>query len=140
MLAIRIAAMRPSLEALGRFDPHRARERLWSRFDPEHMQHIVVEGRRVGFVTVREAASDEVGAGPDRKLSVIEHFYLVPEAQGAGLGAAVLDDIKSRASANGRGLSLEALRQSRANAFYRRHGFQAVSETEFDTRYEWWPT
>lgn len=40
MVAIRIEALRESLERLGRFDPVRARERLAAGFAPEHMRHI----------------------------------------------------------------------------------------------------
>ena len=43
MLAIRVEALRDSLERLGRFDPARARERLMAGFKPEFMQHIVCD-------------------------------------------------------------------------------------------------
>ena len=40
MVAIRIEALRESLERFGRFDPVRARERLAAGFAPEQMRHI----------------------------------------------------------------------------------------------------
>ena len=55
MLALRIAALRESLERLGRFDPARARERLRAGFAPAFMRHIVADGERIGFLTLRPA-------------------------------------------------------------------------------------
>ena len=48
LLALRLRAMRESLERLGRYDEQRARERLAAGFEPEHTHHIVVDGQRVG--------------------------------------------------------------------------------------------
>jgi hypothetical protein len=40
LAAIRVEAMRESLERIGRFDPQRARERFLSAFSPTHTRHI----------------------------------------------------------------------------------------------------
>jgi hypothetical protein len=56
LVALRIAAMQPSLERLGRFDPQRARDRFLANFDPARTQHLVVDGQRVGFLVVRPQA------------------------------------------------------------------------------------
>jgi hypothetical protein len=54
MLALRIDAMRPSLERVGRFDAARSRERLTAGFVVPFMHHIVLDGdQRVGFVTLK---------------------------------------------------------------------------------------
>jgi GNAT superfamily N-acetyltransferase len=123
MLALRIEALRESLERLGRFNPDVARARLKSQFRPEWMQHLVVDGERVGYFTVEPR---------DGELR-LHHLYLRPAAQGQGVGAWVLDLIKSR----GLPITLAALRDSRANDFYRRHGFRAVEEQDFDIEYRW---
>lgn len=123
MLALRIEALRESLERLGRFNPDVARARLKSQFRPEWMQHLVVDGERVGYFTVETR---------DGELR-LHHLYLRPAAQGQGVGAWVLDLIKSR----GLPITLAALRDSRANDFYRRHGFRAVEEQDFDIEYRW---
>lgn len=123
MLALRIEALRESLERLGRFNPDVARARLKSQFRPEWMQHLVVDGERVGYFTVEPR---------DGELR-LHHLYLRPAAQGQGVGAWVLDLIKSR----GLLITLAALRDSRANDFYRRHGFRAVEEQDFDIEYRW---
>ncbi len=123
MLALRIEALRESLERLGRFSPDVARARLRSQFHPEWMRHLVVAGERVGFFTV------ELREGELR----LHHLYLRPAAQGQGVGAWVLEQLKAR----GLPITLAALRESRANDFYRRHGFQVVQEQDFDIEYRW---
>jgi hypothetical protein len=50
---IRLEAMRPSLEAVGRFDPVRARARFLDGFIPEDTQVLCVGGRTAGFQVVR---------------------------------------------------------------------------------------
>jgi GNAT superfamily N-acetyltransferase len=123
MLALRIEALRESLERLGRFNPDVARARLKAQFRPEWMKHLVVDGERVGYFTVEPRESE----------LRLHHLYLRADRQGQGIGAWVLDQIKAR----GLPITLAALRQSRANHFYLRHGFQVVEEQEFDIEYRW---
>ena len=125
MLALRIEALRESLTRLGRFNPEVARARLRAQFHPAWMQHLVLGGERVGYFTV-EPREGEVR---------LHHLYLAPAAQGQGIGAWVIDKLKARGLPN----SLAALRESRANDFYRRHGFRAVEEQDFDIEYRWEP-
>lgn len=123
MLALRIEALRESLERLGRFNPDVARARLKSQFQPEWMRHLVVDGERVGYFTV------EPRAGELR----LHHLYLKPAVQGQGIGAWVIDQLKTQ----GLPITLAALRESRANDFYLRHGFRVVEEQAFDVEYRW---
>lgn len=125
MLALRIEALRESLERLGRFNPDVARARLKSQFRPAWMNHLVVDGERVGYFTVE----------PREGELRLHHLYLRPVAQGQGVGTWVIDRIK----AEGKPITLAALRESRANDFYRRHGFRVVEEQEFDIEYRWHP-
>jgi GNAT superfamily N-acetyltransferase len=127
MVALRIAALRESLERLGRFDPARARERLQAGFAPEHMQHICVDGERIGYLTLRPAGD----------VLKLEHLYIRPGEQGRGVGSWVLAWIKNTAKASGHDVTVSALRLSDANRFYLRHGFEVVGESEFDIDYRW---
>ena len=126
LLALRLAAMRESLEHLGRFDPERSRARFRASFSPMHTRHILFDAERVGFVAVK----------PQAHGLLLDHFYLHPRAQGHGLGAAVLRQICADADRAGLSLSVGALRGSAANRFYERHGFVRVGQTEFDIHYE----
>jgi GNAT superfamily N-acetyltransferase len=129
MLELRTAAMRESLERVGRYTPERSRERLRAAFAPRYMQHLVSpDGRRMGFVTVQPE-----GAGVLR----LQHLYLHPDWQGSGIGAAVLADVQERVRREGAVLRLTALQQSDANRFYQRHGFVQTGAEDVDVHYEW---
>ena len=85
LVALREAALRESLERLGLFSQERSRERLGSNFRPEFMRHIVCDGKRVGLLTVF----------PDGDALKLQHLYLSPEAQGQGIGAWALEQVRS---------------------------------------------
>jgi GNAT superfamily N-acetyltransferase len=124
-VAIRIAAMRESLERLGRFDPQRARDRFLAAFEPALTRHVLAGGERVGFVVVR----------PQEDGLLLDHLYLLPTAQGRGVGAAVLADVLARADASRLPVRVGALRGSDSNRFYQRHGFELVKQGEWDNLY-----
>jgi ribosomal protein S18 acetylase RimI-like enzyme len=125
LLALRIAAMRESLEAVGRFDPVRARERLRKSFYPEHTAFIVVDGQKIGFYTLRPA---------DGGLQ-LDHLYVHPNFQSRGIGSEVLRHLLALADASQMTVSLGALRDSPSNRFYQRHGFVQTAEDELDIYY-----
>ena len=125
LVALRIAAMRESLERIGRFDPQRARERFAAGFEPERTRHIVVDGARVGFVVVK----------PKADALLLDHLYLLPAVQGRGIGRTVLAEVFAQADAQKLPVRVGALRDSDANRFYQRHGFTRVEQTEFDNHY-----
>ena len=125
LVALRIAAMRDSLERIGRYDPQRARTRFLSGFVPAHTRHIEGSGRRVGFVVVK----------PEPDTLLLDHLYIHPDSQGLGIGAIVLARIIDEARQQGLPLRVGALRDSDANRFYLRHGFKLVGQEEFDNYY-----
>lgn len=125
LVAIRIAAMRQSLERIGRFDPQRARVRFLASFEPGLCRFIEVNGVRLGFFLIR----------PHEDHWRLEHFYIEPEHQGKGIGAAVLREIFASADAQRVSIQLGALRGSDSNRFYLRHGFIQSEEAEWDIYY-----
>ena len=125
LVAIRIDAMRESLERVGRFDPTRARERLQSGFSVAHTRHIVVANERVGFVVVKPLGEE----------LLLDHLYVKTNSQGQGIGTAVLSKIFAEANALSMPMRVGALRQSASNRFYARHGFQLIKHDEFDNYY-----
>ncbi len=132
LVALRIEAMRESLERVGRFDPQRARARFADGFEPTCTRHVVVDGQRVGFVVVKLAADG----------LRLDHLYIRPAQQGRGLGAAVLQTVCDEAARQGLPLRQSALRGSDANRFYQCHGFVPDGESEWDLHYLRlpWPT
>jgi GNAT superfamily N-acetyltransferase len=125
LLAIRISAMRDSLERLGRFDPERARARLRNSFFPEHSQFIVDDQQRIGFYTFRPADDG----------FHLDHLYLNPQFQARGIGSTILRQLLAQAQLLGKPVYVTALRDSEANRFYQRHGFVQTHEEEWDIYY-----
>lgn len=124
---IRTEAMQPSLEAIGRFDPVRVRERFLSTFIPEDTQLILHGSDVVGFFVVR-MKQDHLW---------LDHLYLKAAAQRLGLGRRVVRQIQETAAKAEKPIKLMALRHSAANEFYRSLGFTRVTEKDFDNYYEW---
>jgi len=125
LVAIRIEAMRESLERVGRFDPVRARERFLSGFEACNTHYIEVSGERVGFVVVKHQHTE----------LLLDHLYMRPSAQGSGIGSAVLAQIFKEADVAGLPIRVGALKGSASNRFYTRHGFQFIENGEFDNYY-----
>lgn len=122
LLALRLVAMRESVERVGRYDPQRARERLSRGFNPASTRHILRNEVLVGFVVVI----------PRERDWLLDHLYIHPSAQREGIGAWVLRRVLAEADAAGMAVSLTALRHSDATRFYQRHGFVLEAEGEWD--------
>ncbi len=89
------------------------------------------DGRLLGFATIEG--------------DLLDHMYVHPDAQGQGIGAILLDVVKTRRP---RGFHLWVFQKNeRARRFYERHGLSLVEltdgrgnmEREPDARYEWVP-
>lgn len=125
LAALRIAAMRASLEQVGRFDPERARERLRKSFYPEHTKFVILDGQRIGFYTFRPA---EDGFR-------LDHLYVHPSWQSRGVGSSVICRLLSQSDTRQMPVRLGTLRDSPSNCFYQRHGFVQTAEDEWDIYY-----
>ena len=122
---LRVAALREALEALGRFDPVRGRQRFLDGFVPAETRTLWHDGHRVGLVTVRRR-TDHLW---------LDQLYLDPAETGRGLGSTALGQVKAEAQAAGLPIRLIALKGSRANGFYRRHGFRFIEALAWDNAY-----
>jgi GNAT superfamily N-acetyltransferase len=125
LVALRIAALRESLECVGRFTPERARARFIESFRPEHTRLIRVGRALAGCVALR----------PGDNGWEIEHFYLDPAFQGAGLGGAIMTTLLAEADAASQVVTLTVLRDSDANRFYARFGFEETRREGVDIFY-----
>ena len=125
LVALRIVAMRDSLEQVGRFDLVRAREKLQSGFKAEYARHILFNGAHAGFFVVK----------PFGKIMLLDHLYIHPDYQGQGIGATTMRNIIAQADAMGLPIQVSALKGSRSNHFYQSHGFVQTGEGEWDISY-----
>lgn len=125
---LRAQAMRPSLEAIGRFDIDRARRRFLDRFQPAQTWKLLDdEDVLVGFFVLKDL-EDHL---------YLDHLYVRPGMQGMGFGACVIRHAKTLACKRAFPIRLVALKESPANGFYRKHGFRLIGSDELDNRYEW---
>ena len=124
---LRVRAMRPALERIGRFDPERARRRLSEQYRPAHTRLIWLGEAFAGCVAFAPH-------GPGRRM--LEHFYLEPEMSGRGLGSAVMAALMAEADAEGCMVVLTVVRESDANRLYPRFGFVETGRDEVDIFYE----
>ena len=122
---IRVAAMRESLERVGRFDLQKARQRLRDSFLPSSTWFILLGGKRAGFYTARQAPEG----------IFLDHFYILPEFQNRGVGTIVMKRVIEKAAHCESSLLVGALKGSPSNRFYQRHGFVKTSEGDWDNYY-----
>ncbi len=69
-------------------------------------------------------------------LEALDHFYVHPDFQRSGLGGDVLERIKADSKERELPVRLGALRKSRSNDFYLKHGFVKTGEGEWDIYYQ----
>ncbi|MEQ9259532.1 MAG: GNAT family N-acetyltransferase [Roseovarius sp.] len=127
LATLRVAAMRPSLEAVGRFDPKRAHDRFLDGFDAGDTWLVLEDEALAGFFVVRRR-EDHV---------YLDHIYFSESYQRRGLGRRIVEGLKAEARAAGLPVRLMALNGSPANGFYLSCGFGVVSSDALDTVYEW---
>ncbi|MFE2061292.1 GNAT family N-acetyltransferase [Streptomyces sp. NPDC059467] len=119
---LRAVVLRDDLERLGRYDPQRVRQRLRDGFDASHTRVIEVGGVFAGCVALR----------PAEDAHWLEHFYLDPDLQGAGIGSGILCELLARCDRDGLRVRLNVLQGSAARRLYERHGFTVETEDPVD--------
>lgn len=120
---LRVAAMRESLERIGRFREDRARAWMARTYRPADTRLLMAGGELAGCVAFYEL---EPG------VWALEHFYIDPRVQGRGLGTAVLRDILAQADAMGVAVRLTVVRESEVIRLYERHGFSVIGRDDID--------
>ena len=124
---LRAIAMKPSLEALGRYDVNRVRNRFLDTFLISDTFKIMMNNELVGFYVLRDK----------RDHFYLDHLYIHPNFQNLKLGKRVLNIIIEKAKERGISIRLGALRNSPSNRFYLKNGFLKIAEDEFDIYYEY---
>lgn len=125
LVNIRIAAMRESLEKVGRFDPDRARSRLLKDFEINFTKCFLYGITIVGFMIVK-VENEEI---------ILKHLYIDPRFQNMGIGKYVIGRVIRQGEEEKRTIRLITLKESRANRFYVKNGFEQVDSIEYDNVY-----
>ena len=119
--------MRPSLEAVGRFDPERAKRRLIDTFNASDTINVHQGTLIIGFFVIRRRPND----------LYLDYLYVRPEYQGQAIGANVIKLVKDEAMSGKKPIRLIALKGSPANQFYLQQEFCMIQEDKFDNHYIW---
>ncbi|MCW6006785.1 GNAT family N-acetyltransferase [Micromonospora sp. CPCC 205371] len=94
-------------------------------FDPAKIRIVTVDGRDLGVLIV-EYAPHEI---------VLGRIELHPDAQGRGIGTALIREVLAEGAASGRPVALEVLTVNpRAQALYERLGFREVGRSGVKVR------
>ncbi|WP_417454182.1 GNAT family N-acetyltransferase [Kiloniella sp.] len=125
LISIRIAAMRESLENIGRFDPERARERFASKFASDKTTLVLQSNEIIGFYVLLAREN----------YLWLDHLYIDPATQGSGVGSSIMNRIIKISWSKKLPLKLCALKESKANSFYIKHGFELTHSEEWDNFY-----
>lgn len=126
---IRMNAMRPSLEAIGRFDEERVRKRFLDTYNPADTQIVRAGQDLIGFY-VLQTRLDHLH---------LSHLYISPPHQGGGLGRGIVHTVQDQARDMALPVRLKALRGSPANDFYTSCGFVLERSDDLDNYYIWEP-
>jgi ribosomal protein S18 acetylase RimI-like enzyme len=93
------------------------------RFEPAHLQIVVVDGRDVGVLSVKQQPG----------TLVIANLQILPDSQKQGLGTAIIKALLWQARLQGVPVSLQVLKVNPALKLYERLGFTVTGE--IDTHY-----
>ena len=129
LATLRVNAMRESLEAMGLFDPSRARARFLDRFDPS-VTYKIMRGQHIAGFFVLKSYPDHLH---------LDHLYVANAEQGKGVGREVMEYVKSCSREQSLPVRLCALNKSVANKFYANHAFKVTHADKLDTYYEYDP-
>ncbi|GLH99103.1 GNAT family N-acetyltransferase [Phytohabitans aurantiacus] len=119
------AAMRSYVAAVWGWDDGVQRDFHARGFDPARTRILTVDGRDLGVLIV-EYRPDEI---------VLGRIELHPDAQGRGIGTALIRGVLAEGAASGRPVTLEVLTVNpRAQALYERLGFREVGRSGVKVR------
>jgi GNAT superfamily N-acetyltransferase len=119
---LRAIVLRDDLTRLGRFDEEKVRQRFRNTFDPVHTWIIEADSFFVGCIAFK----------PMLEGYLLEHFYIHPNYQGAGIGSQVLQGLLAQDDVKGRRVTLNVLQGSAARRLYERFGFKVDREDPVD--------
>jgi len=117
--ALNVATLKEYVAQTWGWDDAAQAARFRAGFRPEASQIVLVEGREAGVLAVEQR--------PDALF--ITNIAIVPEQQGRGLGAALIDAVLAEAGRSGAATRLQVLRVNPARHLYERLGFAIEGET-----------
>ena len=118
---VKKAALRDYVRETYGWDEDGQRKLHEQRFRSSAIRIIMYERQDVGLLSTREA---------DDRVQLLQ-LFLLPEAQGKGIGSHVLSEVLAEARQARRSVVLRVLKSNPwAKAFYERHEFALIGQTE----------
>jgi ribosomal protein S18 acetylase RimI-like enzyme len=124
---VRRAAFRPYVDDLWGWDDAKQRRQADQEFNELPVQIIESDGVPVGYLCVLHEADHEY----------LDEIALLPAAQAAGIGTALISAVISEAAGRGVPLRLSVLVNNPARRLYERFGFRVVRVSHPRVRMEW---
>jgi len=115
-------AMRSYVEPLWGWDERRQDRLALAEIADRHAIHEIalLEARPIGYLSYQDLSD----------VLFLDTLFLHPDHQGRGYGSEIMARLIARAHAHGKPIELSVLTtNSRARAFYARHGFVVVATT-----------
>jgi ribosomal protein S18 acetylase RimI-like enzyme len=82
----------------------------------------------VRIITLNDRDIGWIQTQADHGVAIIQHFYIVPEQQGRGIGGTILKQLLAQARRQGKAVTLSVMKRNRARRFYEKHGFRLTHE------------
>ena len=118
---VKKAALGEYIREMYGWDEDEQRRLHQQRFRPSATRIIMYQRQDVGLLSTREM---------NDRVQLLQ-LFLLPEAQGKGIGSYVLAEVLAKAHRVRRPVELRVLTSNpRAKSFYERHGFTLVGQTE----------
>jgi ribosomal protein S18 acetylase RimI-like enzyme len=120
LYSLHVATMREHVERIWGWDDRLQSELYRSNFDPARIQIIIRRNLRIGMLSIENGDHD----------LYLRQIEILPEFQGAGIGARIVRDVIQQGRRNKKSVSLRVLRHNQARDLYERLGFEVVQESE----------
>jgi ribosomal protein S18 acetylase RimI-like enzyme len=114
------ASMREYVAQVWGWDEDFQQARFKRSFDPRRVQIIVCDGEDAGVFT----------AYPEGDAVMLSQIYILPQYQNRGIGTQLIRSLLESVHADGKPVSLRALKVNPVHRLYERLGFELVKEDE----------
>lgn len=116
---LKVSCLKKYITATWGWDETFQEEHFARHFNPKNSQIIMVNGVKVGELSVQDLV-DEL---------FLSRILIKPAYQGRGLGTAIIQELQKQAEARKVPLTLQVLKVNPAHRLYKRLGFQFVDES-----------
>ncbi|WP_163832785.1 GNAT family N-acetyltransferase [Spartinivicinus ruber] len=127
---IYLASLKESLERVGAFNPIKLKSQFIDNYSQFNFEKIVTGNKTIGFFSIKEM---------EDHLWLV-HLYIDIPHQGKGIGTIILDRVKRLSKEKNLPIRLTAIKNSKSNSFYQKHGFIKINDDDSNIDYKYEPS